>query len=181
MYGRTDMTSNSRSIRSSPRQWPNKYHKTRITLLGAHQCLRSFPSVPSINIPSAVGFSTQITTLGVIINKITFDSDVSVVCKKSFFYLQALNHTRHALTYIYTPHTQPFYGLFPGPTGWAGARRELLDFMVQRKINRGRHNDHPAGRHSIWTNQCPLAPDNICTTKRNSCCRPKETNNILRH
>ena len=45
--------------------------------------------------------------------------------------------------------------LYPGAPGWAGARRELLDFMVQRKINRGRHTDHPAGRHSIWTNQYP--------------------------
>ena len=48
-----------------------------------------------------------------------------------------------------------FTALFLGPSGWAGARRELLDFMVQRKINRGRHTDHPAGRHSIRTNQRP--------------------------
>jgi len=27
----------------------------------------------------------------------------------------------------------------------------LLDFMVQGKINRGRHTDHPAGHHSIQT------------------------------
>jgi len=38
--------------------------------------------------------------------------------------------------------------------GWASANRELLDFTVQGKINRGRHTDHPAGRHSIRTNQC---------------------------
>ena len=34
-----------------------------------------------------------------------------------------------------------FTALFPGPPGWAGARRELVDFMVQGKINRGRHTD----------------------------------------
>ena len=35
----------------------------------------------------------------------------------------------------------------------------LLDFMVQRNINRGRHTDHPDGRHSIRTsNQCPPPP-----------------------
>jgi len=45
--------------------------------------------------------------------------------------------------------------LFPGPPGWASARRQLLDFMVQGKINRGRHTDQLAGRHSIRTNQCP--------------------------
>jgi len=28
--------------------------------------------------------------------------------------------------------------------------------MVQGKINRGKQTDHPAGRHSIWINQCPL-------------------------
>ena len=54
-----------------------------------------------------------------------------------------------------------FTALFPGPPAWAGARRELLDFMVQGKINRGRHTDHPAGCHSIWTNQWPPAPSPI--------------------
>jgi len=54
--------------------------------------------------------------------------------------------------------TTIFYGPFRGPPGWASARRELLDFMVQGKINRGRHTDHPAGRHSIGTNQCPPPP-----------------------
>jgi len=53
------------------------------------------------------------------------------------------------------PQPQPFYGPFPGPPRWAGARRKLLNFMVQGKINRGRHTDHLAGRHSVQTNQCP--------------------------
>ena len=57
-----------------------------------------------------------------------------------------------------TIHHNRFTALFPRPPGWAGARRELLDFMVQGKINRGRHTDHPAGRHSIRTNQCPPPP-----------------------
>ena len=45
------------------------------------------------------------------------------------------------------PHTTTVLRpLFPaGPSRWAGARRELLDFMVQGKINRSRHTDHPAG------------------------------------
>ena len=51
-----------------------------------------------------------------------------------------------------------FMVLFPGPPRWASARRELLDFMVQGEINRGRHTDHPARRHSIRTNQCPPPP-----------------------
>jgi len=51
--------------------------------------------------------------------------------------------------------TTILWPFFLGPPGWACARRELLDFMVQGKINRGRHTDHPAGRHSIRTNQCP--------------------------
>jgi len=55
-------------------------------------------------------------------------------------------------------HHNRFTTLFPGPPGWAGARRELLDFVMQGKINR--YTDHPAGRHSIRTNQClpPLSP-----------------------
>ena len=53
---------------------------------------------------------------------------------------------------------QPFCGPFPGPPWWAGVKRELLNFMVQGKINRGRHTDHPTWRHSIWTNQYPPSP-----------------------
>jgi len=58
-------------------------------------------------------------------------------------------------------HHNRFTALFPGLPRWTGARRELLDFMVQGKINRGRHTDHPAGRHSIRTNQCPPPPSPI--------------------
>ena len=64
-----------------------------------------------------------------------------------------------------TAHHNRFTALFPGPPRWAGARRELLDFMVQGEINRVHtllhspvHTDHPAGHHSIRTNQCPPPP-----------------------
>jgi len=52
-------------------------------------------------------------------------------------------------------HHNHFMTPFPGPPGWASAKRELLDFMVQGRINGGRHIDHPDGCHSIQTNQCP--------------------------
>jgi len=61
----------------------------------------------------------------------------------------------HRILCVLTTHHNHFTALFPGPPVWAGARTELLDFMVQGKINRGRHTDHPAGHHSILTNQCP--------------------------
>jgi len=58
-----------------------------------------------------------------------------------------------------------FTALFLGQPEWAGARRELLDFMVHGEINRRRgeinrcrHTDHPTGRHSIQPNQCPPPP-----------------------
>ena len=54
-------------------------------------------------------------------------------------------------TFIPPPHHNCFTALFPGPPGSAGARRELLDFMVQGEINWGRNTDHPAGRHSTST------------------------------
>ena len=55
-------------------------------------------------------------------------------------------------------HHNHFAALFPGPPRSAGARRKLLDFMVQGKINTGGYADHPAGRNSIRTNQCPTLP-----------------------
>jgi len=65
---------------------------------------------------------------------------------------------RKCFLWTTSPHHNRFTALFPGPPGWAGARRELLDCMVQGKINTGRHTDHPAGRHSIRTKQCPASP-----------------------
>jgi len=59
------------------------------------------------------------------------------------------------LSYHHTTHHNRFTAPLLGPPGWAGTTRELLDFMVQGKINTGRHTDHPAGCHSIWTKQCP--------------------------
>jgi len=41
-----------------------------------------------------------------------------------------------------SPHHNRFTALFPWLPGWAIARREPLDFMVQGKINRSRHTDH---------------------------------------
>ena len=59
------------------------------------------------------------------------------------------------------PLPHHFYALFPAPPGWACARREPLDFMMQGKINRGWHTDHPAGCHSIRTNHSPPPPSPI--------------------
>jgi len=61
-----------------------------------------------------------------------------------------------------TPHHNHFMTLFPRPPGWASARRELVG-LVQGKIKRGRHTDHPAGRHSIQTKHCPPPPSPLFT------------------
>jgi len=47
---------------------------------------------------------------------------------------------------------------------------------VQEKINRGRHTDHPAGRKSIWTNQCPPSPSPHFLQARCHSCHP--TNSV---
>ena len=57
--------------------------------------------------------------------------------------LPSKRHVTHTHTH------NRFTALFLGLPGWAGARRNLLlDFVVQ-----GKTTDHPAGRHSIRTNQ----------------------------
>jgi len=57
-----------------------------------------------------------------------------------------------AITTLHYTTPQPFYGPFSGNTrvSWCQKRN-----LVQGKINRGRHSNHPAGRHSTRTNQCP--------------------------
>jgi len=78
-----------------------------------------------------------------------------------------ITHT-HTHTHTHTQshiHTHPFYGTFPGLPWQAGIRRNLLmDFMVKGKINRGRHTDRPAGRHSMRTNRRPppSSPHFLC-------------------
>jgi len=76
-------------------------------------------------------------------------------------HLKKLRQVTNNPHYHHTTHHNRFTALFAGQPEWAGARTELLDFMVQGKINRGRHTGHPAGRHSIQTNQCPPAPSPI--------------------
>jgi len=66
----------------------------------------------------------------------------------------------------YYHHHNRFTALFPGSPVWAVARRELLHIMVEGKINRGRHTNHPVGRHSIRSNQCLPPPSPIFFTGR---------------
>jgi len=72
-------------------------------------------------------------------------------------------------TYSHT--NNHFTALFPGPPRWAIARREPLDFMVQGKIDRGRHTIRlgatPSGLISahlyqtqIFTGKMPFLPPN---------------------
>ena len=63
-------------------------------------------------------------------------------------------------------HHNHFMALFPGPHEWASARRELLDFMVQGKINRDRHTDRLARRHSIRLTSAYLHQPPIFFTDR---------------
>jgi len=48
------------------------------------------------------------------------------------------SYTCFLADYLNHHHHNRFTALFPGPPRWAGARRELLDFMVHGKTNRGR-------------------------------------------
>ena len=98
--------------------------------------------------------------IGVLVQKASADRMFSCVMCTDY---RELVHCAVGVPQIAVPHGPTsthnrFTALFPWPLGWAGARKELLDFVVQGKINRGRHTNHPAGRHSIRTNQCPPPP-----------------------
>ena len=59
---------------------------------------------------------------------------------------------------ITSPPPQPFYGPFSGTTRVSRCRKRTSGLYSAGKISRGRHTDHPAGYHSIRTNQCPPPP-----------------------
>jgi len=74
------------------------------------------------------------------------------------------------------PHNHNhFTALFLGPPGWASARRELLDFMVQGKINTGRHIDRLGATPSGLTSAHFHHP--IFLQARCPSCRP--TNSVV--
>ena len=56
---------------------------------------------------------------------------------------------------IHTIILQPFFWDHPGEL--VPEENLLLDFYCAREDNRGRHTDHLAGRHSVWTNQWPTS------------------------
>ena len=72
---------------------------------------------------------------------------------------------------LHNHHHNHFTALFPGPPRWAGARRELLDSMVQGKINRDtstiRLGTTPSGLSNahlhhppFFTGRMPFLPPN---------------------
>ena len=79
-------------------------------------------------------------------------TDNGLIAKSKPFYKRSLKNATDLLVPQHN-HTTTILRLFfwnhPG---------EPVDFMVQGKINRGRHTDHPAVLHSIRTNQCPPPP-----------------------
>jgi len=54
-------------------------------------------------------------------------------------------------------HTQPFYSPFSGTTRVSQCQKKSSGLYCARGDIRGRHADHPAGRHSIQTNQQPTS------------------------
>jgi len=126
---------------SAPSCWPSD----QVTDLGCKSTCSLSPSTSSITI---YYYCTRPKSWW----SFCHPTDVKYIIPKAWF------HSYTVLKYRTNYTHNRFTALFPGPPGWAGAWRELLDFMVQGKINRGRHTNNPAGRHSIRTNQCPPPP-----------------------
>ena len=63
------------------------------------------------------------------------------------------NTYARARTHTHTTILPPYFRDYPGEP--VPEENLLLDFYGVREDNRGRHTTHPAGRHSIQTNQRP--------------------------
>ena len=98
-----------------------------------------------------------------------FSTYLYIVCKNSwkfkvkiiFYYMFWITCPKHK--FLWQHHTttpQPFYCSFSGTTRVCQCQKRTsgLYDALQGKIKRGRQTDHPAGRHSIQTNQCPPPP-----------------------
>ena len=67
----------------------------------------------------------------------TYNSGTVITSDQSNFTRRLFNELSE-LPNTTPPHHNRFAALFPGPPRRAGARRELVDFMVEGKINKGR-------------------------------------------
>jgi len=80
-------------------------------------------------------------------------TDIYVLCLKNVTTLSNYNSEIHESVLITTP--RPFYGPFSGTIRVSWCQKRTYGFYCAREDYRGRHTDHPAGRHSVRTNQCP--------------------------
>jgi len=165
----------------------NTKHVLKYQLVLNHHSLSKWLTMCTIHdlgrehmLPSCLMFSKSVTVLVAVSKmRVVLHQACTPCLKKTSHIWLAIILTCVIITTIFGRNVTNthihFTALFPGPPGWAGAGRELLDFMVQGKINRGRHTDHPAGRHSIRTNQCPPPPSHFLQAGCPSC-RP--TNSV---
>jgi len=77
--------------------------------------------------------------------------------------VNVLNTAVETNTHTHT-HTQLFYGPFSGTTRVSRCQKTTSRLYGEREDNRGRHTDHLAKCHSIWTNQWPTSinPPFLC-------------------
>ena len=74
-------------------------------------------------------------------------------CNRNYLQKWRKNNSTHTHT-----HTQPFYGPFSGTTRVSRCRKKSSSGLYgAREDIRGRHANHPAGHHSIRTNQRPTS------------------------
>ena len=153
------VTGSENSIRQSYVEWNTKqtFHAQQV---------RS-RSVPGLLLATAVATSLAVLTSSPapLFSRCSEPpSALSLVGATSHWCIGGLHTITNPVQHNVRTHTHTlnrFTALFPGPAGWVGARREPLDFMVQGKINRGRHTDNPSWRNSIRTNHRPPTPSPI--------------------
>jgi len=129
-----------------------KWHRTRWLV-----CLPLLSSLAPSS-PEEDFFWHQHTRVQRIVPEIESGTYSVVMCDHANHYS---NNSSSKLTYNTHKDTTILRPFFPDYLGEPVPEEKLLDFMVQGKINRGRHTDHPAGCHFIRTNQCPPPPSPI--------------------
>ena len=85
-------------------------------------------------------------------------------------------HIQHIIFSIHHHHHNHLRLFFQDHPGEPVPEENFWTMCLQGKINRGRHTNRPAGRHSIRTKQCP-PPSSPCFSQAGcSSCRP--TNSV---
>jgi len=113
-----------------------------------------------------ISVTTQFYSLSYSVPKISKNKPKMELCSEVYFSLKIekyynlyiIQYNHHTTPHHTTPVLRPFFQNHPGEPV---PKENFWTLWCKGRLTEGRHTDHPAGRHSIQTNQSPVQYNNV--------------------